>query len=56
MRRCRQDGAARRGGGLLQVAGPNSDIGLQGFNARAQLGHTDVNQFLAGPLHGDVKL
>jgi hypothetical protein len=38
--RCRQDGAARRGGGLLQVAGPNSDIGLQGINARAQLGHT----------------
>jgi hypothetical protein len=30
----------RRGGGLLQVAGPNSDIGLQSFNARAQLGHT----------------
>jgi hypothetical protein len=53
--RCRQDGAARRGGGLLQVAGPNSDIGLQGINARAQLGHIELTSqrrvsYLLGPV------
>jgi hypothetical protein len=35
--------AWRRGEGLLKVAGPNSDIGLKGINAWAQLGHTGHN-------------